>query len=343
MGTPVKMDGTCAVKLHASGGMMPLVGLGTFKRESTIDDLKQAIHMALEAGYRHIDTAYLYRNESIIGDVLQDWFERGRIRREEIFITTKLPPIGTKAEKVEQFIKLSLQKLKLDYVDLYLIHFPVGLIGKDEEDLYPVDENGQAVMDSATDHVAIWKAMEEQVDAGRCKAIGLSNFNSVQIERIVQSARIKPANLQIELHAYLQQHSLRDLCMKHDISVCAYAPLGSKGRTDFNIKPNVQAPVVPLVLEDPLVLKIAQAHAKTPAQILLRHLVQQNVIVVPKSVSQNRIKENLNIFDFVLTDREMNQLNKLDRNVRTFTFDSNFIPIGATCRIPIPHSILRKK
>jgi len=303
-----------------------LFGLGTFKRESTYEELKRALHIALEAGYRHIDTAYLYQNESIIGDVLNEWIQSGKIKREEIFITTKLPPIGMAAGKVEQFLKLSLQKLKLEYVDLFLIHFPAGLISEDETDCFPVDENGQAAMDLTTDHVALWKAMEEQVDAGRSKAIGLSNFNSIQIERIVQSARIKPANLQVELHAYFQQKSLRQVCLKHGISVCAYGPLGSRARVNAKVKPNAPAPAVPAILEDELVLKMAQAHSKTPAQILLRHLIQQNIIVIPKSVSEKRIRENLNIFDFTLSDQEMDQLNQLDRNTRSFMFDSNFLP-----------------
>jgi len=231
-----------------------------------------------------------------------------------------------KAEEVEQYIKLSLEKLKLDYVDLYLIHFPVGLVSNNEFDLFPVDKNGQAILDVTTDHVALWKAMEDQVDAGRCKTIGLSNFNSVQIERIVQSARIQPSNLQVELHAYFQQKPLRDLCWKYGISVCAYGPLGSGGRAKSNVKPGAPAPSVPAILDDDLVLKIGEVHGKTPAQILLRHLIQQNIVVVPKSASEKRIKENLDIFDFSLSDQEMDQLNKLDKNARSFTFDSNFIP-----------------
>lgn len=154
------------------------------------------------------------------------------------------------------------------------------------------------------------------MDAGRCKAIGLSNCNSEQIERIVQSARIKPANLQIELHAYFQQKPLREVCKKHGISVCAYSPLGSKGRVQAYKKSGLQfvnsfrvlieviinhlvivyrPPEVPEVLDDELVLKIAKTHAKTPAQIVLRHLVQHNIVVIPKSVSKKRIEENSNV------------------------------------------------
>ena len=140
---------------------------------------------------------------------------------------------------MEHFLKLSLDSLQLDHVDLYLIHLPVGFIGKHDKDLYPQDEEKRAILDLNTDLVALWRAMEAQVDAGRTKAIGLSNFNSQQIEKIVQNARIKPANLQIEIHAYFQQKQLRDLCRKLGISVTAYCTLGSAGRVDYYAKRGV--------------------------------------------------------------------------------------------------------
>jgi len=298
---------------------MPLVGLGTWQSPS--NDVKAAVNWALEAGYRHFDTAYLYFNEGDIGDTLQEWTQSGKIKREDLFITTKLPCTGLTAEKVRHFVGTSLNNLKLDYVDLYLIHFPVGFISKQDKDAFPVDEQGRPCLDLTTDLIAVWEALEAEVDAGRCKAIGLSNCNSEQIERIVQSARIKPANLQIELHAYFQQKPLREVCKKHGISVCAYSPLGSKGRVQAYKKSGLQPPEVPEVLDDELVLKIAKTHAKTPAQIVLRHLVQHNIVVIPKSVSKKRIEENSNLFDFELSAEEMEQLDLIDKNFRTFKFD----------------------
>jgi len=137
----------------------------------------------------------------------------------------------------------------------------------------------------------------------------------------MKSARIQPSVLQVELHAYFQQKPLRQLCSKHAISVCAYGPLGSKGRMEFSLECGTPPPQIPPVLEDPLVLKMSKLHAKTPAQILLRHLVQQDIAVIPKSATPKRIQENIQIFDFVLSDREIEQLNNLDCNFRSFKFD----------------------
>ena len=167
----------------------------------------------------------------------------------------QLPFAGNKPEKVEHFLKLSLENLKLDYVDLYLIHFPVGIRGEDEHNLFPRDANGKLLLDFDLNMLTLWKvkeearysmhkiisrflikAMETQVDAGRAKAIGLSNFNSHQIARIVLTSRIKPANLQVEMHAYFQQKQLRAFCKKHGITVCAYGPLGSRGRVGFSAR-----------------------------------------------------------------------------------------------------------
>jgi len=296
---------------------MPLVGLGTW--ESLKDEAKAAINWALEAGYRHFDTAFMYKNEEAIGEVFREWMLNGKIKREDLFITTKLPCNAMKAEKVRRFLNLSLKNLQMDYVDLYLIHDPFGVEGKHDYDFYPLDDRGRAILDMNTDLLAIWKAMEAQVDAGYCKAIGLSNFNSEQIARIVESARIKPANLQLEVQAYFQQKPLREVCKKYGITVCAYGPLGSNGRVESSIKQGLPAPDVPKLLEDELVVKIARTHGKSPAQVLLRHMIQQDVIVIPKSVTKKRIEENLNVFNFELTAQEMSQLDQLDSNARSFT------------------------
>jgi len=299
-----------------------LVGLGTW--QSTPEEVKAAVNAALEAGYRHIDTAYNYQNEDAIGEVLEEWISSGKVKREELFIVTKLPLIGNQQDKVEHFLKLSLNSLKLDYVDLYLIHFPSGLVRTgDDKNLFPQDEDGKVIQDRNTDLLSLWKGMEAQVDAGRAKSIGLSNFNSEQIERIVGAARIKPANLQVELHAYFQQKPLRAVCTKHGITVCAYGPLGSKGRIQFAAARGTPPPPIPDVLDNPLVLEIARTHSKTPAQVLLRHLIQQQIVVIPKSVTPKRILENFQVFDFALSDKEMEAMNALDKGSehRSFLFD----------------------
>lgn len=162
---------------------------------------------ALEAGYRLIDTAAVYENEPAIGNVLKRWLDSGKIQRSELFIVTKLPPTGNRHEDVEKWIKKSLANLQLDYLDLYLIHTPFTFVDAGEE-MHPYNENGEIMIDVTTDHVKTWQAMEQQVLEGRTRAIGLSNFNIVQIEKILNIAKIPVSNLQIELHVYLQQKEL---------------------------------------------------------------------------------------------------------------------------------------
>jgi len=178
-----------------SGQKMPVLGLGTCDAKDE-DGLERALDAALEFGYRHIDTAFAYENEAIVGKVLNKWLDGGKIKREDLFITTKLPPTGIHPDRVELFMKKSLTNLQLDYVDLYLVHLPIG-IKYEEGNVGPKFE-----LEPKTDHAAIWKKMEEQVDAGRAKNIGLSNYNISQIETVLKAARIKPANLQVELHVF---------------------------------------------------------------------------------------------------------------------------------------------
>ncbi|CAG0916239.1 unnamed protein product [Notodromas monacha] len=188
----------------------------------------------------------------------------------------------------------SLGNLKLDYVDLYLIHTPVGLKDRGDGTLGPIKEDGTADLDFETDHVKLWKAMEDQVKQGKAKAIGLSNFNVGQIRRILDNCEIPPANLQVEIHAYLQQKELRRMCEERGITVCAYGPLGSPGRFQLYTKNNVSVATIPVdLLSHKVVRGIAEKHGRTCAQILLRHLTQQGVVVIPKSVTPARIIENI--------------------------------------------------
>jgi len=307
------------VEFH-NGQKMPILGLGTWQAADR-QELTKALNDALEAGYRHFDTAYNYTNEAIVGDVLKSWIDAGKVKREDLFITTKLPGTGLEETRVEHFLKLSLAALKLDYVDLYLIHLPVGLKYVDDVTLFPM-EGDSVALDLTTDHLKVWKSMEAQVTAGRAKAIGLSNFNEAQIERIVGAAKIKPANLQVEANVYFQQKPLREACAKHGITFCAYAPFGSPGRTTLYEKLGIKGFVDPGLLNDPVVAGVAKAHGKTSGQVLLRFLTQQNIVVIPKSVQTKRVIENSQILDFTLTPAEMKELEGLDRGAegRTFNF-----------------------
>lgn len=303
------------IPLPRDAGLMPVVGYGTWQAQD--DDLEKALESALEAGYRHIDSATVYENEHVIGRVLERWISAGKVKREELFIVTKLPPSGNRASNVEAQLKKSLEKLKLDYLDLYLVHTPFSFVEGD--DLHPRNEDGSFKIDNTTDHIAVWKEMEKQVDANRTKAIGLSNFNSTQISRILKQARIPPANLQVELHVYHQQKDLVAFCKEHDITMVAYSPLGTQGTSKLlNI-------TIPNLMENPVVLKIAKNHSKSPAQILLKFITQKDIAVIPKSTNAERLKNNIQIFDFQLTDDEVAELEGLDQGDEGKILDFSFM------------------
>ncbi|XP_072390212.1 1,5-anhydro-D-fructose reductase-like [Diabrotica undecimpunctata] len=279
---------------------MPTVGLGTWQATDEAE-LEKALNVALEIGYRHIDTAAAYENEHIIGKVLNQWISAGKLKREDLFIVTKLPIRGIHRDRVERYLTESLKKLGLDYVDLYLIHFPIGI----------AETEGSIVFEKE-DHLGVWKSMEKQVEAGRTKTIGLSNFTVSQIDNILKNCKIKPANNQVELHVFLQQRELVQFCQKNGISVTAYSPLGTPGMNVFLKKLGIKEKTLVNILANPVVLDVAKKHNKSSAQVALRYLLQQNIIVIPKSVNPERLKSNFDIFNFNLDDEDMKKLNGLD-------------------------------
>jgi diketogulonate reductase-like aldo/keto reductase len=301
---------TFSKTLKLSNGVeMPIFGLGTW--QSSREEVINAVRTAIIDGYRLIDTAACYQNEEAIGQAIQELIQEKVIKREDLFITTKCWTTNLVPENQEEGLRESLEKLKLDYVDLYLSHMP-GAFNKDMSE----QRKDVTVED-------LWKGFESLYEKKLARAIGVSNFSIEQVERIMKIAKVPIHNHQVELHLYFQQNPLVDVCKKHDITVTAYAPLGSPGRTKF-VLPNGYRPEWPAAespLEDSVVLELAKSYNRTPAQILLRHLMQKGIAVIPKSTNQRRISENHGVYDFELSEKDMKKLDSAPQNGRMFLQD----------------------
>lgn len=287
-----------------SGHMMPIVGFGTYAPKETDDDVFNAVHTAVKCGYRHLDCAALYRNERAVGSAIKRLIVEGTVTREDLYVVSKLWNTCHKPDFVRASLKKSLDDLGLKYVDLYLIHWPVAY--KEGGEFFPKDEHGKVVY-SDVDYLDTWKALEDCVDEGLCRNIGVMNFSSRQIQRILQECRIKPSCNQVEIHLHFSNQKLVQYCQENGIAVTAYSPLGTHG--------NIEEPH-PACLEEPVLQDIAKAKSKTPAQIVLRFLIQRGICVVPKSVNLNRVQENFQVFDFELSSDEMKQLFDLNKDHR---------------------------
>ncbi|XP_055384544.1 aldose reductase-related protein 2-like [Condylostylus longicornis] len=300
-----------------NGLEMPSIGIGTFMAPD--HEIETALDAALKAGYRHIDTAPVYLNEKAIGKALRRWIDTNQVKREDLFITTKLPIHANRPGDVEKTLKKSLEDLQLTYVDMYLIHAPVAVpqpaSGAGSSLTYDRDSNGNLIIDPTTDHVKIWKKMEDMIEMGLTKNIGVSNFNQKQIQRLLDNSKIKPSNLQIELQVYFQQNDLVDFCKANNILITAYSPLGNRDMVKRRLAAGTLKEDI-ILFEDPTVVEIAKNHNKTGAQVLLRWILQRGICPIPKSTNPGRLQQNLDIYDFKLSDDEMNRLAGLDKGLR---------------------------
>lgn len=274
----ILMDINSTVTLN-NGIKMPLFGLGVFKAEDGTET-ENAVKWAIDEGYKSIDTAKIYGNESSVGQGIK----ASGVAREDIFLTTKVWNSDQGYETTLEAFEKSLKLLETDYVDLYLIHWPV---------------TGEIQ--------ATWKALEEIYESGRAKAIGVSNFHKQHIEKLLETANITPMVNQIELHPYLNQKELRAYCQSKGIVVEAWSPL-ARGE----------------VLNDSVLKDIAKKHHKSVAQIVIRWDLQNGIVTIPKSVNQERIKQNAEVFDFELSLEEMTAINKLDKGYRSGTNPDTF-------------------
>ncbi|XP_077195928.1 aldo-keto reductase family 1 member D1 isoform X2 [Paroedura picta] len=269
----------------------------------------ESVRTAIDTGYRHIDGAYVYYNEHEVGQAIREKIAEGKVNREDIFYCGKLWNTCHPPDLVRPTLERTLDILKLDYVDLYIIELPMAF--KPGEAIYPLDENGKWIYHE-TDLCATWEALEACKDAGLTKSIGVSNFNRRQLEMILNKPGLKhkPVTNQIECHPYFTQPKLLEFCRQHDIVLVGYSPLGtSRDETWVNVSS-------PPLLEDPVLNAIGDKYNKTAAQVALRFSIQRGVVVIPKSFNPERIRQNFQIFDFSLTDKEMKEIAALNKNIR---------------------------
>jgi len=310
----------------SNGVFMPFVGLGTGGKRSSDEETEFSIRTALDLGYRHIDTAFMYGTEEIVGRVIGEYIREGKLKREEIFVTTKLPPTANESSEVEKCARIQLHNLQLDYFDLFLVHTPCSIKRADDTyvfNIYKASEPGSQLYsdDASVNLLNTWLEMEKLYKSGLAKAIGVSNFNEEQLSRILSKASVVPHVNQIEVHLHWPQKKLVDFCQSKGIAITAYGPLGCPGK-----KHAVAGWPEKVDIDDPLVIELAEKYHKTPAQILLRQLIQREIVVVPKSTNQKRLCENFGVFDFVLSEEDLQLLDSVPERKRLYVWNKQKHP-----------------
>ncbi|XP_022115229.2 aldo-keto reductase AKR2E4 [Pieris rapae] len=281
------------------GNTIPVVALGTgrgtAKESESVDEVRQAVYWAIKAGYRHIDTAAIYFDEEQVGQGIAQAIADKLVSRGDLFITTKLWNDKHREEQVVPAVKDSLKKLGLDYVDLYLIHFPVATKADGSPD--------------NVDFTETWKGMEQAKSLGLTRSIGVSNFNMSQIDRLLSTAKIWPAVNEIEVNPTLTQEHFISYLQSKGIVPMGYSPFG------FLVSRKTESAPPPRA-DDPALVKMAQKYGKKTSQIVLRYLIDRSIIPIPKSTNENRIAQNIDLFDFSLTKDEIATINRFNKNIR---------------------------
>jgi len=265
------------ISLNNGSGAMPALGFGTLIPDPVAT--RNATKAALEAGFRLLDTAERYRTEREVGEAMQEVFREGKIKREDVFVITKLWNTNHRPERVKPAFEASLKKLQLDFVDLYLIHTPYAFQPGDEQD--PRDVNGNVIYDQGVTLLDTWRALENLATEGKCKAIGLSDVSLQQTRDIFEAARIKPAVVHVESHPYLPEWDLLNYCKMNSIVLQAFAALGHSSE--------------PKLVEDPVIVAVARRVDKTPAQVLLAWAIQRGTAPLTTSKTPSRIRENFEV------------------------------------------------
>ena len=316
-----------------SNRVIPQIGFGMWKIDPV--DCADAVYQAIKMGYRHLDSASDYGNEKQVGEGIKRALDEKLCTREELWVTSKLWNTHHSDEHVELAIRKTLSDLQLDYLDLYLVHFPIALKYVPIEKRYPAawfydPDIASPKMERAPIPLHItWAAMEVVCDKGLAKQIGVCNYNTALMHDLLNYAQIKPAMLQIESHPYLTQERLLRLCSENQIPVTAFSPLGALSYLELDM-----AQVSESVIDQPVVKAAAERLGRTPAQIVLRWGVQRGTAIIPKTTKPERMKENRNIFDFELSEKEMQEISALNAN-RRFNDPGDFCEAAFNTFFPI--------